>query len=105
MITYLSLHLSAIADKPHNNHKSAFCTEIHLNKYEIMFCACLELQHWPTPVGEKNREALPKRGTFFRLLVYERVGIHKLEYTWVGKTVIGYLKVPFKTSQTDPPNS
>ena len=34
-------------------------------------------------------EALPKRGTFFRLQVYERVGISRAEvYERVGKSVI-----------------
>ena len=34
-------------------------------------------------------EALPKRGTFFRLQVYERVGISQVEvYKRVGKSVI-----------------
>ena len=35
------------------------------------------------------REAPPKRGTFFRLQVYERVGISLVEvYERVGKSVI-----------------
>ena len=38
-------------------------------------------------------EALPKRGTFFRLLVYERVGISLVEvYKRVGKSVIPVCK-------------
>ena len=33
-----------------------------------------------TPYNGLYGEAPPERGTFFRLQVYERVGIHKLRY-------------------------
>ena len=42
-----------------------------------------------TPYNGLYGEALPKRGTFFRLQVYERVGISLVEvYERVGKSVI-----------------
>jgi len=42
-----------------------------------------------TPYNSLYGEALPERGTFFRLQVYERVGISPVEiYERVGKSVI-----------------
>ena len=42
-----------------------------------------------TPYNGLYGEALPERGTFFRLQVYKRVGISQVEvYKWVGKLVI-----------------
>jgi len=42
-----------------------------------------------TPYNGIYGEALPERGTFFRLQVYERVGISRAEvYERVGKSVI-----------------
>ena len=42
-----------------------------------------------TPYNGLYGEALPKRGTFFTLQVYERVGISQVEvYERVGKSVI-----------------
>lgn len=39
------------------------------------------------------QEALPKRGIFFRIQVYERVGISPVEgYEMVGKSVISVCK-------------
>ena len=41
------------------------------------------------PYNGLYREALPKRGTFFRLRVYKRVGISQVEvYKNVGKLVL-----------------
>jgi len=46
-----------------------------------------------TPYYGLYREALPERGTFFRLQVYERVGILLDEvYKRVGKSVIWVCK-------------
>ena len=48
-----------------------------------------------TPYNGLYGEALPERGTFFRLQVYKRVGISQVEvYKKVGKSVIWYLKGP-----------
>ena len=42
-----------------------------------------------TPYNGLYEEATPERGTFFRLRVYERVGISLVEvYRRVGKSVI-----------------
>ena len=42
-----------------------------------------------------NREALPERGTFFRLQVYKRVGVSQVEvYKRVGNWSFRYLKGP-----------
>ena len=42
-----------------------------------------------TPYNDLYGEAPPERGTFFRLQVYERVGISQVEvYKRVGKSVI-----------------
>jgi len=42
-----------------------------------------------TPYNGLYGEAPPERGTFFRLQVYERVGISRVEvYERVGKSVI-----------------
>ena len=50
-------------------------------------------------------EALPERGTFFRLAVYKRAGISRVEvYKRVGKTDIQVLKGLLKISRTDTPN-
>ena len=44
---------------------------------------------WGSPYNGLYREALPERGTFFRLQVYERVGISQVEvHKRVGKSVI-----------------
>ena len=48
-----------------------------------------------TPYNGLYWEAPPKRGTFFRLQVYERVGISQVEvYKRVGKSVISVFKRP-----------
>ena len=48
-----------------------------------------------TPYNGLYEEAPPKRGTFSRLQVYERVGISRAEvYERVGQSVIRYLKGP-----------
>ena len=45
-----------------------------------------------TPYNGLYGEAPPERGTFFRLQVYERVGVSLLEvYETVGKSVICHL--------------
>ena len=47
----------------------------------------------------------PERGTFFRLAVYETVGIARVEvHKRVGKTDIQVLKGSFKISRTNAPN-
>ena len=44
-----------------------------------------------TPYNDLYREAPPERGTFFRLQVYERVGISQVQvYETVGKSSFGY---------------
>ena len=49
-----------------------------------------------TPYNGLYGEAPPKRGTFFRLQVYERVGISQVEvYKTVGKSVISVFKRAF----------
>ena len=46
-----------------------------------------------TPYNSLYGEVLPKRGTFFRLQVYERVGISQVEvYEMVGESVISVFK-------------
>ena len=45
-----------------------------------------------TPYNGLYREAPPERGTFFRLQVYKRVGISKVEVFKKGK-VIGHLGI------------
>ena len=40
-----------------------------------------------TPVNSLNWEDPPKRGTFFRLLVYEKVGISLVEEKWKGRKI------------------
>ena len=46
-----------------------------------------------TPYNSIYREALPERGTFFRLQVYERVGISQVEvYKRVVKSVVWVCK-------------
>ena len=48
---------------------------------------------WGYSYNGLYREALPKRGTFFRLHVYERVGISLVKvYKRVGKSVIPVCK-------------
>ena len=44
-------------------------------------------------------EALPKRGTFFRMEVYKRIGISRVEVQkMAGKTAIWVLKGTFKVA-------
>ena len=51
---------------------------------------------WGAPFNGLYREALPEWGTFFRLQVYERVGISQAEvYKRVGKSVIQVFKRAF----------
>ena len=58
-----------------------------------------------TPCNGLYGEALPEKGTFFRLAVYKRVGISGVEvYKRVGETDILVLKGSFKVSRTDAPN-
>ena len=46
-----------------------------------------------TPRNSLYGEVPPKRGTFFRLQVYERVGISQVEvYEMVGESVISVFK-------------
>ena len=51
--------------------------------------ACICARRWDTPYNGLYGEALSERGTFFRLQVYERVGISLVEvYKRVRKSVI-----------------
>ena len=48
---------------------------------------------WWTPSNGLYEQGPPERGTFFRLLVYERVGILLVEICeWVEKSVISVCK-------------
>ena len=63
------------------------------NCYRILFYFYYCICHDQCPGGVlpimAYGEAPPKRGTFFRLQVYERVGISRAEvYERVGKSVI-----------------
>ena len=53
-----------------------------------------------TPYNGLYGEAPPERGTFFRLQVYERVGILPVQvYEMVGKSVIWSVKWPKKDTE------
>ena len=53
-----------------------------------------------TPYDGLYGEALSERGTFFRLQVYEKVGISPVEvYERVGKSVIRVSEMPLRAEQ------
>ena len=69
-----------------------FCASFSCCFSDYFFCCCFELHPGGTPYNGPyaSGEAPPQRGTFFfRLQVYERVGISLVEvYERVGKSVI-----------------
>ena len=64
----------------------------NLNMFLLLLLVCVfstQKSLGGTPYNSLYGEVLPKRGTFFRLQVYERVGISQVEvYEMVGESVI-----------------
>ena len=53
-----------------------------------------------TPYDGLYGEAPPERGTFFRLQVYERVGISLVKYIkWLGNLLFGSVKGPTRANR------